>query len=169
MLEAAFAANRRNLLSFIRSRLSNDIAEDVLHEVWLRLPRGDASAPDVRSPRSYLFRIAHSAIIDHERQRRAKSARDTAFADVSRILEDCGRADAESTLIHRQLIARVGTRLHAAGHRVATVFRRHRIDGATQREIADELNVSIGTIEGDLRKAYRLLLDLKAEYDQSHS
>src|SRR3546814_1464511 len=43
----------------------------------------------------------------------------------------------------------------ATGERPAQVFRRFRVDGVHQRDIAGEMGVSLSTVEADLRKVYR--------------
>ena len=56
--------------------------------------------------------------------------------------------------------------LDGLGARTATIFRRHRIDGVQQRDIARELGVSLSTVEADLRRAYRALLDYRRSIDE---
>ena len=51
------------------------------------------------------------------------------------------------------------------GPRVELVFRRFRIEGVGQRLIAEELGVSLTTVEKDLQKAYRAMLALKQSLD----
>ena len=50
--------------------------------------------------------------------------------------------------------------------RALSIFRQHRIDGRTQREIAAALGLSASTIESDLRIVYRLLAELKEKLDE---
>ncbi len=45
------------------------------------------------------------------------------------------------------------------------MFRRFRLDGVSQAEIAREMGVSLSSIEKDLQKAYRALARLKAKFD----
>jgi len=46
------------------------------------------------------------------------------------------------------------------------VFRMHRIDGQTQREIAASMGLSSSTIESDLRLVYRLLDELRRRLNE---
>src|SRR3546814_7319607 len=55
--------------------------------------------------------------------------------------------------------------LNRLGPRTATAFRRHRVDGVAQKEIAVELGVSLSTVESDLRTAYRALREWKERRD----
>lgn len=55
--------------------------------------------------------------------------------------------------------------LRSLGPRVELVFRRFRIEGVGQRLIAEELGVSLTTVEKDLQKAYRAMIALKQKMD----
>ena len=62
------------LYNYLRFHLSSpDLAEDLTAEVFLRalksFPRFD---PSTGSPRAWLFRIAHNALRDHQRQARRR-------------------------------------------------------------------------------------------------
>jgi RNA polymerase sigma-70 factor (ECF subfamily) len=53
--------------------------------------------------------------------------------------------------------------LRTLGPRKESVFRRARIDGVPQRRIAEELGISISTVESDLRIACHALARLKED------
>ena len=57
--------------------------------------------------------------------------------------------------------------IEATGTRPARIFRRFRVDGAAQRDIAAELGVSLSTVEADLRKVYAALAALRRQFDAS--
>ena len=61
----------------------------------------------------------------------------------------------------------VGTALAAVGERPAAIFRRHRIDGIGQRQVAAEMGVSLSTVESDLRRAYAALAAMKERLDEA--
>ena len=92
-LQAVFLANRQALLRFLEARGAQGEAEDVLHEVWLKLER---SAPGpVASPMSYLYRIANTVMIDRFRSARQAQLRDAAWSDANGVPEG-GVSDAPS-------------------------------------------------------------------------
>jgi RNA polymerase sigma-70 factor (ECF subfamily) len=45
------------------------------------------------------------------------------------------------------------------------VFRKFRIEGVGQRDIAQQLGVSLTTVEKDLQKAYRAMTALRQQFD----
>ncbi|MFD2577816.1 sigma factor-like helix-turn-helix DNA-binding protein [Novosphingobium colocasiae] len=66
----------------------------------------------------------------------------------------------------RQDAVRVMDELDRLGPRAAAVFRRHRIDGVAQRQVAAEFGISLSTVESDLRAAYRAIRDWKERRDE---
>jgi RNA polymerase sigma-70 factor (ECF subfamily) len=68
-------------------------------------------------------------------------------------------------LIARQRLREAEAVLAAQGQRVSQVFRRYRLDGVGQAEIARELGVSLSSVEKDLQKAYRALSQLREKFD----
>lgn len=165
-LEAAFLAHRDALLRFLRARGAGDAAEDLLHEVWLRI---QATTPGpVASPLPYLMRMADLLMIDRYRSQRQADKRDRDWTEVH---SDLAGVSAEPSPERRaaaaQEAAAVLRVLDRLGPRTASAFRRHRIDGVAQREVASELGVSLSTVESDLRIAYRALGEWKERRDEA--
>lgn len=156
-LEAAFLENRDKLLRFLRARGAGDAAEDLVQEIWIRISAG-RSGP-VAAPLSYLFRTADLLMIDRFRSTRQSGARDRDWTEIH--AGDPPGVSAEPSAERRvaaaQEAASVLAALDALGPRIAAIFRRHRIDGARQKVIADEMGISLSTVESDLRVAYRAL------------
>ena len=65
----------------------------------------------------------------------------------------------------RNKLAKVEEALASLPPRAVAIFRAHRIDGQTQREIAADMGLSSSTIESDLRTVYRLLDDIRRKID----
>ena len=74
--------------------------------------------------------------------------------------------DPERQLAGRQSLQKVQSELQKLPPRALSIFRQHRIDGFTQREIANAMGLSSSTIESDLRMVYRLLDELKRNLDE---
>lgn len=156
-LEEAFLNHRLDLLRFMRARGAGEAADDLLQELWLKaiaIPTGS-----VADPRSYLFRIANNLMLDRRRAALRAAQRDTAWGNAAGEEPICGSG--EQVLIARQQIERAERALAALGCRVAAIFRRYRIDGISQREIAHEMGISLSAVEKDLQKAYRIVIRIK--------
>lgn len=165
-LLAVFAANRDKLLRFLSAHGAGDAAEDLLQELWIRVSTAP-SAP-VAHPLSYLYRAANNVMLDRYRSLQQAVRRDADWAEAQTTAP--GISDSPSTersLIARQQLRMAEQALDALGPRAATAFRRHRLDGAPQKVIARELNVSLSTVEADLRKAYAAMIEIRRMLDEA--
>ncbi len=166
-LEAAFLQNRERLLRFLLARGVGDAAEDVLQEIWLKI--ADARPRPIASPLSYLYRTADSLLIDRYRSRRQAEKRDRDWSDIHADtvtgISDIPSADRQ--LAGKQLAQLVEELLDGLEPpRVGQIFRRHRVDGIPQRQVAEEFGVSLSTVESDLRSAYRALTEFREKIDE---
>lgn len=162
-LEAAFLANRGALLRFLRARGAGEAAEDLLQDLWLKI--ADARPGPVATPLAYLYRMADRLMIDRYRSVRQASVREQAWGELQ--ADGAEMPDAERQLAAIQLAALVAALLDGLEPpRVGQIFRRHRGDGVSQRQIAEEFGVSLSTVESDLRRAYRALAEFRAQTDE---
>ena len=160
-LEAIFAEMRPALVRRAAAMGAGGDAEDVVQDVWLKLSGVDAP---VASPHAYLLRMVYTAVLDRRRAARRAAARDRAWSTPANLPEDgVDPADAERRLIALQTLRAVEARLDGLGDPAAAIFRRHRIDGVTQRRLAEEFGMGLSTIEKHLRRAYAVILDLQEE------
>jgi RNA polymerase sigma-70 factor (ECF subfamily) len=165
-LQAVFVANRDKLLRFLQAHGAGDAAEDLLQELWIRVSTGP-TAP-VAHPLPYLYRAANNLMLDRYRSTQQAIRRDGDWADAQTGAPDVSDAPSnERALIAREQLRLAEQALDALGWRAATAFRRHRLDGVPQKVIARELNVSLSTVEADLRKAYAAMIELRRTLDEA--
>lgn len=165
-LQQIFEEHREQLLRYLRAHGAGDAAEDLLQELWLKV----AAAPGgpIANPRSYLFRAATNLMIDRRRSEAQARRRERDWSDVADRLPDSAANDPgpDRRLQGRQQLALVEAELGKLTPRALAIFRAHRIDGQTQREIAASMALSASTIESDLRMVYRLLDELREKLDE---
>ena len=125
------------------TRLTGDAAtaEDVVQEAWIRL----SAVPEreIAEPASYLRRIVRNLALDEHRRRARREQlipRDPA-EDPTQV--SAGLAGAEQMLIAAQELALVTAELARMPTRMRRAVELHRVTGATLREIADELGISV--------------------------
>lgn len=164
-LEAVFMQNRAALLRFLRARGAGDAAEDLLQELWLRASAG-ASGP-IADPLAYLYRAANNLMLDRRRGEIRRERRHQDWIDTTGgpVLGVADEPTSEQILIARERLAATEEALKALGERTELVFRRYRVEGAGQRQIADELGISLSAVEKHLQKAYRALVELRRRFD----
>lgn len=164
-LEAVFLSSRDRLLAFLRAHGAGEAAEDLLQELWIKVSA--APGGPIAQPLSYLYRAANNLMLDRYRSQQQATKRDHDWTEAATTIP--GQSDEPSTerrLIAREQLRLAQTALDALGERPAAIFRRHRIDGVGQREIAVEFGVSISTVESDLRRAYRAMIELRSRFDE---
>lgn len=162
-LEAVLMENRAALLRFLRARGAGEAAEDLLQEMWIKASAG-ASGP-IADPLAYLYRAANNLLLDRRRAEMRAQRRDQDWHELG---EELGVSDApggERVLIAREQLAEAEAALQALGERTDHVFRRFRVEGVSQRDIADELGISLSAVEKHLQKAYRALIELRRRFD----
>jgi RNA polymerase sigma-70 factor (ECF subfamily) len=159
-----YLVHRPALLRFLRARGAGDDAEDLLQEMWLKASAG--AAGPIRDPIPYLYRIANNLMLDRRRgaQRRVKRDHDWAGAEPGVETAD-DRPDAEQAMLARDELEAAEMALAALGDRTEAIFRRFRLKGESQREIAADLGISLSAVEKHLQKAYRALIDLRRRLD----
>src|SRR5690242_17514602 len=84
-LAATYDSDRPALLRFLRARTRDAAeAEDVLQELWIRLR--DVHSGPIANARAYLFQMANNLVLDRERERRRRQARDRHWTEQSHTL-----------------------------------------------------------------------------------
>jgi RNA polymerase sigma-70 factor (ECF subfamily) len=152
-LAESFLAQRPVLLRYLRARGASEEAEDLLQDLWLKLAA--TSGQGVERPESYMIRMAHNLMLDRARATRRRLTRDDDYHRDG--AEDVAAPSALADLIARERLDQVDRLLAALGERTDRIFRRHRVEGMAQRDIAAEFGISLSAVEKHLQKAYRAI------------
>jgi RNA polymerase sigma-70 factor (ECF subfamily) len=164
-LSAIFLANRPALLRFLRARGAGNDAEDLAQDMWMKLEAKDLGP--IADPLPYLYRMANNLMLDRYRSATRRERREQDWAEgAGGVMADPSEDVAiDERLILNQRLEEARAALRSLGPRVEMVFRRFRIEGVGQRAIAEELGVSLTTVEKDLQKAYRAMIALKQKLE----
>lgn len=164
-LSAIFLAHRPALLRFLRARGAGEDAEDLLQDMWMKLEAKELGP--VADPVPYLYRAANNLMLDRYRSATRRERREQDWSEgAGGVMADPAEATAiDERMILNERLEQARAVLRALGPRVELVFRRFRIEGVGQKVIAEELGVSLTTVEKDLQKAYRAMLALKQKFD----
>jgi RNA polymerase sigma-70 factor (ECF subfamily) len=135
-------------------------AEDVVQEAFLSVWRRAASFETARgSARTWVLSIVHHRAIDRLRGTAGRIRQDAPIDDFERTLatEDPWRE--VSQVIQRETLQRaIATLPDAQRQAVELAY----FDGYTQQEIAQKMDVPVGTVKGRLRLAMQRLRSLLA-------
>lgn len=151
-----------SLRGWLRRTMNVDDVEDIIQESYCRI----ASLTDVshiRSGRAYLFTTARMLVLEKIRRSRVVSI-DTAI-EIEKIDPADDHPSPEQVASGQQELRRVKRLIDALPERCRNVFRLRKIEGLSQREVAQALNLSEHTVENDVAKGLRLILKAVAEGD----
>jgi RNA polymerase sigma factor (sigma-70 family) len=165
-LLGAFIECRPALLRYLTLRgATPEEAEDILQEVHLKLWAEKVGPVD--QPRAYLYKMTNNLFLLHRRTagRRARREEDWVIAHSGEQPEVDERPSAEAGLIAQEQLAILQRVLDALPERTRTIFRRFRLDGEPQRQIAAEIGVSVSAIEKHLTRAYEAIAAVKLRLD----
>ncbi|SDD17940.1 RNA polymerase sigma-70 factor, ECF subfamily [Sphingomonas sp. YR710] len=164
-LESVFMTMRPTLQRFIAARGAGADADDLLQEMWVRVTA--AQPGPIADPSAYLYRMADNLLLDRWRSDMRRRRRDDQWTEAiggsrSDISE---QPSPERVLLARERLQIVERMLADLGDRTAYIFRRYRIDGVSQRDIALTMGISLSAVEKHLQKAYRALVDISISTD----
>lgn len=128
-----------------------DIVQETFTRAWRNVDKIDTAGGN---PRSFLFSIAHNAVID---QWRARSRRPEVLTDRDTTVATDDGVDAS---LQRILLAESMRRL-SADHRA--VIKALYFDDMTLAQAADRLDVAVGTIKS---RSYHAVRALRAVFDE---
>jgi RNA polymerase sigma-70 factor (ECF subfamily) len=131
-----------------RGRTENE-AEDLVQEAWLRLACYEDSRQPVEQPEAFLMRTALNLSIDAHR---TSSSRGEHVLLENVVLIDTAPS-AEAVLLARERMARLAAGLGRLTERTRDVFLAHRVDGLSYSEIAKIHGISITSVHQHIAKA----------------
>lgn len=149
-LRGQLVENYNGLIKKLTRRLgSADFAHEALHETFLRLERVTDAVP-VRSPTDYIFRTAVNIAKDRQK---AQNYRVSA-SEIDVLLDVCDDGPDPARIAEaRSDIEAFKRALAELPPRPREVLRCISIEGHPAHEVAARLNVSVRTVESDLKLA----------------
>lgn len=128
--------------------------DDVVQEAYAILAALD-SVDHIRNPRTYLFEVAKSVILQSVRRARVVTIDSLVGADVLEVPDTA--PSPESVAADRQELSRVSTAIGTLPQRCREVLLLRRLQGLSQRDVAQELGIAESTVEKHMIKALLLL------------
>lgn len=144
------------LFRFLWRQTSDDeLAKDLLQEVFSRVWKNRENLDPQQSLKSYLYRIGHNLVIDHRRQSSHKPE----------YLED-NPANEPAYFVEENfdLREKIQATIAALPEPVRLVFTMNRFDGIKYAEIAAMLDISVKTVEARMSKALAILREKLAPF-----
>lgn len=134
-------------------RLSDDddVAQDIVQDIWLRVLRGIGGLRDPAKLRAWLFGIAHRTWIDTLRKKYAVVVADLDEVDQHELSDPTAADELEHELVAMEQEL---SRLPAVEREALTLFYLREL---SLHEIAQALDIPIGTVKSRLYRARRMI------------
>jgi RNA polymerase sigma-70 factor (ECF subfamily) len=146
------------LRSWLRrlAKLSDADVDDLIQETYANLFTRPSVA-EIADPRAYTYQVARSILLQN--LRRAKIVTIEAVADVSSLNVAATAPSAEELVEGYNELQRVTDAIEAMPPQTRRAFWMRRVEGMSQRQVAQALNLSENTVEKHIMRGIRLLMD----------
>jgi len=151
-LVVLWQAYHDKLLGFIRSRVdSTDVAEDILQDVFIKIQKNIAALRDAERLESWIYQIVRHAVVDHYRARKA-------FEELPQSLAAPELDEEEQA--RREISTCLAPMLEALPPPYRDALRLSEIDGLKQKQVAEELGLSLSGAKSRVQRGRAMVKDL---------
>jgi RNA polymerase sigma-70 factor (ECF subfamily) len=149
-VEDELAAHRGELLVYA-CRLSGDRdeAEDVVQAAFLKALQSARSGVEARNPRAWLYRIVHNEALTFRRRSRREAA----------ALVGLPKAAVPADPARERLLGKVEREIGLLAEPYRSALRLRYLQHLKVEDVADVLQLSVGTVKSQLARGLRLLTD----------
>jgi RNA polymerase sigma factor (sigma-70 family) len=138
-----------------RRRVVDLDVDDIVQEAYAVLAELE-TVTHIRNPRTYLYSVAHSIILQHVRRLRIVSIE--TMAEVDRLGIYSEEPTPEEALSDFQELRSIARMVAALPRKCGEAFVLRKVEGLSQREVAERMRISESTVEKHIGKAIRLLM-----------
>ena len=167
VLEQVLEDNAPRLLRFLTARTRDpELAQDLMQQARLKLIE-IADVAELDDPLSYLYRLLENMVRDHRRSELARDKRNRDWGDGGEGLTPL-RADPttpERSALDRDYLERVLAEIDTLPERTKAIFLAYRVEGISQKDIAESHDISLSAVEKHLQRAYRLVASIREKLD----
>ena len=132
------------LKRFIVRRVNDEqVAEDILQDVFLKIHNGIANLNDERRIQAWVYQIARNAIVDHYRR----------FHSPTELLDNLAAPEADDAEVERQLARSLRGMVEQLPEAYRQALALTAFEGLTQKEVAGRLGLSLSGAKSRVQRA----------------
>lgn len=159
IFEALFSENYERLCRYVVTILGDyaiaeDIVQDIFAKMWVN--RSKTSVSQIQL--SYLYRSAYNTSLDYLKHHSVKSNYEVLQLQLLVV------ADHENVQLDFDLFQKVDQAIEKLAPQCKKIFKLSRFEGLTYNEIAIALNISVNTVDTQIRRALSSLKKELSEY-----
>lgn len=157
-LESLFKQHSVQLQRFLARRLNDpQEAAEIAQEAYLRMQRLDAPEA-LDNARAFLFQVAANMATDHLRRQQLQTKYLRSQLQLSEATADIdlpSGEDPEQQLVAEQRLAQITAALDSMAQKPRQAFLLHRRSGLSYSQIAQEMGVSVSSVEKYILQALK--------------
>ncbi len=159
MFEGVFKAHFKNLHAYACGILKDDVtAEEMVQNVFYKLWERKEHISVEQSVTAYLYRAVHNECLNFLKHTKVKAAYQAHAAHTYQAQETTDPAT------QRELQQKIDVAINELPEQCRTIFQLSRFEGLKYRAIANELGISVKTVENQMGKALRVLRSKLLDY-----
>lgn len=160
-LNELYALYSRRIFGFTIGYLKQEEdAHDAVQEVFIRLWTSRENLSGDTNPEAYLFTLARNHVISSFR----KKVSEKEYLENLRFLVVKNNSDTESQVDYALLSEKMKILIHSMPEQRQRVYLLSKESGRSNKSIAEELQISVKTVEDHITKARKFLKDNLREY-----
>ncbi|WP_221801721.1 RNA polymerase sigma factor [Oceanobacter mangrovi] len=154
-----------SLLYFLASRVGcPHTAADLLQQLTEKLLRKPDNS-EIEDEKAYLYQAARNEVISHFRSEQSRLKNEHEYGELK---QDEDGYDVEAAALASFKLQQLNQRLQQLPPLTREVFWRYRIDGQRQKQIAEQLDISLSSVEKHLATATRCLRQSLRDSEQGN-
>ncbi len=159
--EQLFKRHFKDLHSYACSMVRDEaVAEGIVQNVFLKLWERSERLNEQQATAPYLYRSVHNESLNHLKHKKVRQAYD-AYALKQQVYE---KSSATSKIQLSELQQKISVALNDLPQQCRTIFQMSRFREMKYQEIADELGISVKTVEAQMGKALKVMRIKLADY-----
>jgi RNA polymerase sigma-70 factor (ECF subfamily) len=152
--EQVFKSNYKNLHAYAYTIVkSESLAEEMVQNVFVKIWEKRDRLSEEISLKGYLYRAVHNESLNHLKHEKIKSRYQLHVVSTAETYEQT----ASRKVLTSELEKKLREALNELPEKCRTIFQLSRFDELKYREIADELKISVKTVESQMGKALKVL------------
>ena len=153
LFEEVFRIHFTSLHSYATSIIKEEAAaEEIVQNVFFKLWEQSEKIQINVSVSAYLYKAVYNDCLNYLRHNKVKAGH---YAHVTSTTTEHG--DAMDPAVLKELQQKIDVALNELPEQCRTIFQLSRLDNLRYRAIADQLGISVKTVENQVAKAVRLL------------
>jgi len=137
-----------------------DESEEIVQSTFLVLWEKRLEVDIHTSMKSYLYKMVHNTCLNKVKHNKVKQTHSEYYLQQAEIMGE----SASSELMSKELQNEIDIAINLMPTQCRTVFELSKVENLTYAEIADQLNISIKTVEKHKMKALRILREQLKDY-----